>query len=191
MALAAGCHAPAEPAGPTVARVTAESHEQYEQLFEAAAHSLRTQYFRLDRQDHAEGVITTHPETTTNWFELWRPQPSPAYYWWEANLATIQRTATVTLKQGATAGEYDINVEVQRQRYNLPERQIDNSAAAMRLFSSAAPTEEGRMEKAAAHSDWILLGRDAFLEQKVLQAILASYGQNVCLATAPAEFGQP
>src|SRR5512144_504663 len=87
--LAAGCSAPPCPTEPTITRVSAQSPEAYEHLWTAAGDTLRANYFRLDRQDRLEGVISTFPATSAQFFELWRPQPEPAYYWAESNLHTI------------------------------------------------------------------------------------------------------
>ena len=184
--LAAGCGRPVEPDAPTVGRVAAETPEAYSTLYEAAADTLRRKYFRLDRQDRLEGILTTHPETSASWFELWRPQPEPVYHWLEANLSTIQRRAQVRfVPSAAEPGSYEVDVEVQRLRYNLMERQIDNSAAAMRLYSGAAPTQEGRVGTAAETSYWIPLGRDPFAEQRLLTAIVKRYTSRPA-ATQPA-----
>ncbi|GMV98817.1 MAG: hypothetical protein HRF43_12915 [Phycisphaerae bacterium] len=170
----AGCSAPAEPSERTVARVTADSPERFERLWETAGDALRGYYFRLDRQDRLEGVITTYPETSAHFFEFWRPQPEPAYAWAESNLHTIQRQATITLKPAA-AGAYDLDVRVERMRYNLEERQIDNSAGALRMFSAEAPTMSGRMDSPSATGTWIPLGRDKLMEERLLNLILRRY----------------
>jgi hypothetical protein len=188
--LAVGCARPADPGTPTMGRVAAQTPEAYSGLYEAAAETLRRSYFRLDRQDRFGGVITTHPETTANWFELWRPQPEPGYYWWEANTGTIQRQASVRLLASTTQpGDYEVEVEVQRLRYSLPERQIDNSAAALRLYSEAAPTAEGRMERPSQTAHWIPLGRDAFAEQRLLTDIVNRYAAapTMPVTTQPAD----
>lgn len=187
MLLLSGCHAPAEPEGRTVSRVTAPGTENYDRLWEAAAHSLRKQYFTLDRQDRGEGIITTRAETSASWFELWRPQPEPGYYWWESNIQTIQRQATVTIRPSDLEGGFDVDVQVERLRYSLPERQIDNSAAAQRIFSGAAPTEEGRMERPSTTGQWMPVGRDEFAERRILNSILTSYAGPLTAESLPAQ----
>ncbi len=175
--LLTGCGtAPLQPDSPTVARVAASTPEDYERLWEAASHALRQRYFTLDRQDRSQGVITTFPETTAMWFEVWRPQPKPMYYRWEAHLQTIQRQVTVTMPPVISGGERELGVKIERLRYSLPERQIDNSAAAMRLYSGVAPTEEGRMEKPSESGYWIPLGRDGPMEERLLADIIKHYG---------------
>lgn len=171
----AGCQAPPQPLGPTVERVSLGQPEDRDQLWTAVCDALRGQSFQLDRQDKVNGVITTFPETTAQGFELWRPQPRPAYYWWEANMQTIARQATVQLLPGRNANDLGIDVKVERLRYRLEERQIDNSAGAMRLFSSEAPTASGQMARPSKTGFWYSLGRDDFLERAVLDTILKDY----------------
>jgi len=168
----AGCRAPMQPETATVERVTLPADDDYDRLWEAACDTLRDYRFRLDRQDRANGVITTQPETSAQGFELWRPQPQPAYYWTEANLNTIQRRATVQILPTGKKGEYQFDVKVERWRYRLEARQIDNSAAALRLYSADAPTLAGQSEKPSETGYWILLGRDEPMEQALLRKIL-------------------
>ncbi|HSW45994.1 MAG TPA: hypothetical protein VLM89_10530 [Phycisphaerae bacterium] len=177
--LLVGCQAPPQPGGPTVDRAPTVTAEDRERLFEAACDTLRGSLFRLDRQDKVNGVIITFPETTSQWFEFWRPQPRTAYYWWEANRQTIQRQVTVELKPADRADETSIDVRVDRLRYRLEERQIDNAAAAMRLFSADAPVESGRLEKPSKTGQWIPLGRDGRMETSLLSAILANYQKHL------------
>lgn len=192
LGLMTGCSRPVEPATPTLARVEAQTPEHYTSLYEAAADTLRDDYFQLDRQDRDQGVLTTYPETSASWFELWRPQAEPAYYWLESNTGTIQRQATIRLLASTTQpGSYDVQVEVQRLHYSLTERQIDNAAAAMRLFSSDAPTTEGRREPRSRSGRWIPLGRDAFAEERLLSRIVNRYATLPAASRPADQFGPP
>ncbi len=177
LALAApGCTAPAQPTEPTMVRVAVEAPVEYERLWEAAGDVLRDYCFQLDRVDRGNGIITTMPETSSGWLELWRPQPQPAYYWWEANLHTVQRKATVSISPAEPPGAYDLCVQVDRYRFSLQERQIDNPAGALRLYSNAAPTTSGRLARVAESSHWVPLGRDGDMEQRLLAAIMKRSG---------------
>lgn len=174
MLWATGCKAPIAPTTPTAMRVSVDSPEDFDTLWQATGKTLRKYYLEPDRQDRTEGVITTIPETTGVWFEPWRPQPQPAYAWWEANLHTIRRQATVTIRPVAEP-EYELVVEVNRFKYSLAERTVDNPAGALRLYSEAAPTTSGRMEKPSRTARWIPLGRDGWMEQAILTDILKRY----------------
>jgi len=183
-----GCQAPGEPVGPTAARVTLASAEEFETLWDSAGDALRRFYLEPDRQDRTEGVITTLPETTGVWFELWRPQPQPAYTWWEANLHPIRRQAVVTIVP-AVESEYQLTVLVNRYKYTLPERQVDNPAGAMRLYSSAAPTTIGTMDRIADVERWVPLGRDGWMERAILTEILKRHSGDAALPP-PDETGE-
>jgi len=183
--LALGCQKPAQPVNPTVARVTVETPDEYQRLWEATARELQKYNFRLDRRDRLEGVITSHRETTGNWFEFWRQQPVDPYYWAESNMQTIQHRVTVQIKKTDQSNTYNLDVQVDRYRYSLEERQIDNPAAAMRLYSPIAPTMSGQMAKLEESSYWIPLGRDEPMEQKLLASIIKRYGLNTVEDTQP------
>lgn len=183
----AGCSAPPAATEPALARVAAQSPADYDHLWESVGNTLRDYAFRLDREDRQEGIITTYPETAAYFTEFWRPQSQNAYIALESNLHTVQNQAKVTIKPIEEAGAYDISVTVDRTRYSLEERQIDNSAAALRLFSSGAPTMSGRMERPTETAQWIPLGRDPFMEQSILTAILKNYARPVAATTQPAD----
>ncbi len=171
-----GCQAPVQPTSPTQARVSVASPEQFEALWKATDKALRKYDLEPDRQDRTEGIISSHPQTSAAWFEFWRPQPKPAYAWWEANLHTIRRQAKVSIQPIAST-EYEIRVEVDRYQFSLEERQIDNPAAVQRLYGGLAPTASGgRSEKQAVSSRWIPRGRDGYLEQAILSDILRRFG---------------
>ena len=174
-----GCQAPAPADGPTRHRVAAADDADLDLLWDAVGRTLERYAFRLDRQDRLAGVVTTHPETSAHWFEFWRPQPEPAYYWMESNLHTIQRKAQVQLTRVADLDAYEVDVTVQRYKYNLEERQIDDPAAALRMFGSAAPTVSGRQRTAAESAYWTELGRDEPMERALLASILTRYDGGV------------
>lgn len=186
--LAIGCEAPPPPEEPTVAIFTAESPEDYERLFLTIEDTLRDHYLPPDRRDRLAGVITTERDTSAHWFEFWRPQPEPAYYWWESHLQTIQRQAEVEINPLPREGDYEVGLEVNRYRHNLEERQVDNAAGAMRLYSRSTPTyrsealygtavgrRDPRGQDPGERGYWSLLGRDAFMERRLMTAIAQAY----------------
>jgi hypothetical protein len=185
---AIGCQQmPPEPEGPTLGYVSGQVPEDREVLFESVISTMYRYYFEPDRQDRLEGIITSHPDTTANFFELWRPQPSDPYYWMEANTRTMSRTARVVLTHRQAEGDYQLDVEIQRYKYNLRERQIDNAAGAMRLYSNSAPTYSGEIEKPSESAYWTLMGRDQFMEEAFLAALIERYHQDKPAAAAPVE----
>jgi hypothetical protein len=178
-----GCQAPAQPIGPTLANVPTQDPQALERLWQSTEDALLSFDFKLDRRDRQAGVLTTVQETSANWFELWLVQPRPSYYWMESNLQTIGRQAEVHIRP-VVAGACEVQVKVDRYRYSLEERQVDNAAAAMRLYSSQAPTTSGQMAKPSESSRWVHLGRDGAMEQALLNTILHRYSEPT--TTAPA-----
>ncbi len=179
----AGCQAPDAPEGPARMTVQMASEDDRSRLWKAATDILEEHYFELDRVDRLEGIITTRPETAGNWFELWRPQSPEPYHWWENNIHTMQRTATVRIVPQNTPDAVDLEVEVRRHKYHLEERAIDNAAAALRLYSSDVPTTTGQMASLARTSYTTDAGRAPRYELDLLNAILLRYQQ-----IDPAEF---
>lgn len=167
-----GCQEPLQPTQSTVARVTIDSPERFDELWETVGDVLRRQFFQLDRRDRQAGLITTFPDTTANAFEFWRPQPKNPYYWWEANVQTIQRRVTVKLDAIEETAAYDVDIQVDRLHYRLEERQITNSAAALQLYGGEAPTFSGESDRPSETARWIPLGRDEPMEKQLLTAIL-------------------
>ncbi len=187
--LLAGCSGPPAATSPTLARVSALTPEAYERLWDTVGDTLRDNYFGIDREDRLAGIISTHPETRAQFFELWRPQPELVYTWVESNLQTTQLQATVTIKPVEEAGAFDVAVQVDRLRYSLEERQIDNSAGAMRLFSADTPTEGGEKERPSRTGETITLGRDKPAEERLLKLIMDRYAKAPAPATQPAGAG--
>jgi hypothetical protein len=185
MLAVAGCQAPPQPVGPTLGSVVVQTPEQVDHLWDSVEDTLLAYNFEVDRRDRVSGIMSTLPETSANYFELWRVQPTPAYYWWESNISTIERQADVYIRPATATSACQLEVKVDRYRQSLEERQVDNSAAAMRLYSNEAPTWSGQMVKASAAPRWIHLGRDGGMEQSILNAIIERY--NKPAATAPAE----
>jgi hypothetical protein len=158
-----------------MANVQVPAEGDREQLWQSIEDTLRDHYFELEREDRFTGIITTEPETSAQWFEFWRPQPQPDYYWWEANINTIQRKVEVHWTPLEEEEAINLRVRVDRFGYNLEERQIDNSAAALRLYSVGAPTISGETESAAESGYWSHLGRDEYMERLLLDKIRDRY----------------
>lgn len=164
-----GCQRPAAPQGPTESVV---QPEELELLWDAALSVLRKFDFQPDRQDRTAGIITTRATTSAQWHEPWRQDVADPYSLAEASLQTIQRTATVRFIRDGDEWRIDVQVDVYRQ--SAPESQVTTASSAIHAFSGNLPTAEGRVFQAAeAERHWVHLGRDAALESRLLNRILA------------------
>jgi hypothetical protein len=93
--VAAGCRAPAQPAGATemVLRIL-----DYDAYVDASLSLLRLYDFPPDRVDRTGGLIVSKPTTSAQWFEWWRKDSPGAYQTLESSLHTIHRVVTVQME---------------------------------------------------------------------------------------------
>ncbi len=181
MTILAGCQSPASPVQPTamVVRIA-----DYDGFVDEALSVLRERDFRPDRVDRERGVITAGPTTSAQWFELWRSDTPAGYERLESSLHTIRRKVRVDLEYvgaaptagtpGADAGgeRYRLSVQVDKERYNTPSRQVTTASGALAIYSENLPTDEGVRRATAADARWTPLGRDGQLEGELLARLV-------------------
>ncbi len=152
--------------------VEASESAQADQLWEAVQETLRRHHLRLDRVDRAAGVITTMPETSQHWFEVWRRDVATTADAWEATLNPIRRWIEVSLRGGEAGAWTELRVVVHKERLSSPDRQFNSSGAAYQFFGESLPSTTGHYRVTAADDRWLDLGRDPAMEDHVLRAIL-------------------
>jgi len=181
-----GCAAPAPPQDLATAFLAAED---FSFVWDQTLESLRKMGFQPDRQDRSNRVIITLPETSAQWFEWWRSDVADPYSMTESSIQTVHRV--VTIQYGAPTADgkpIPLTVRVDVSRLFVPERQITTASNGLNLFSARVPTVEGeRQESGIRRNEWVLLGRDAAQEQRVLDRILAACGGQVAAADLPVE----
>lgn len=197
-----GCRAPAPPTGPTTAVVHVAD---YDAFVDSTLSVLRRYDFPPERVDRLHGQIVSTPTTGGQWFEWWREDSRGGYQLLESSLHTIRRVVTVDIEpldtpadaapttsapetDVATPGAYRVRVQVDKSRYSAPERQITTTSGALRIYSAAVPTAEGR--RAPRRPLWTPLGRDALLEEWLLTKITGSTPEPVVANATEAETGE-
>jgi len=172
IALLLGCQRPEQPEAATAAQV---SGDKLQPTWDAALAVLRKHDFQPDRQDRAQGVITTLPTTSMQWGEPWRQDVADGYSFVESSLHTIQRKATIRFIHDPGATDWTVQVQVDVYRLNVPESQITTASSAYHAFSGVLPTAEGTAQlRGEAARKWTHLGRDPAMEARLLSRILAS-----------------
>lgn len=164
------CQAPAQPGGPTQMVLRIDDYETY---FDDALTLLREHDFAVSRADRDRGTVVTRPTTSGQWFEIWRGDSRGGYNVLESSLHTMRRTISVTIAQrpGGPAGEYDVTVEAQKERFSSPERQVTTASGALQIYSERLPTTEGLRAGRGRGDHWVALGRDELLEQYLLDRL--------------------
>lgn len=127
--------------------------------------------FVIDKQDPTLHIMTTKPQSGSQFFELWRKDNVGGYNCAQSNLHSIQRT--VELGFNEIQGQVCIVCTVKRERLSIPEKDIDSAGQAQSLFTGSNET----MQKLTLNSeqekkmDWIDIGRDSRLEKVILDKI--------------------
>ena len=128
--------------------------------------------FQPDRQDRAQGIITTLPTTSMQWGEFWRQDVADAYSYGESSLHTMQRQATVRFIHDSA---WRVEVQVDVYRLCMPDSQLTTASSVFQAFSGVLPESEGTLTiRGTPRRTWVRLGRDGAMEQRLLNRILAS-----------------
>jgi hypothetical protein len=137
-------------------------------------------YFTIAREQRArrvsevpmEGRIETRPESGATWLEPHRRDSVGRFNRWESTFQTIRRRAVVRVIPDAAG--YLVEVVVEKELENLPKPEHATAGAATFRNDGSLPSR--RLEQASrtrTSPQWISLGRDTPLEQRMLADIHA------------------
>ncbi len=136
-------------------------------LWESIQDALRRAGYRLDRVDKEAGIVTTMPETSQHFFEVWRRDVNTGADLWEASLNPIRRWVEVNV-----SGGNELLVIVHKERLSSLDRQFNSTGAAYQYFGENLPSTTGKEKVTAEDDRWVDRGRDPAMEQFVLESIL-------------------
>lgn len=193
-----GCHAPPQSTGPTEMVLRIPDHEAF---LDATLTVLREHDLPPERVDWERGLAVSHPTTSGQWFEFWRGDSRGGYQLFESSIHTVRRIVTVQVEPTAVEGsagvppakrardEYRLSVQVDKQRYSAPERQVTTASGALAIYNERLPTTEGLRGAASRGEHWVPLGRDVLLEAYLLDKIAARLPEvePVTVSEPPAE----
>jgi hypothetical protein len=185
----AGCQAPAVPSGPTerVVRI-----EDYDAFLDQAATLLRELDLPPTRIDRVSGEIVLRPTTRGQWFEWWRPDSRGGYQTLESSLHTLRSRGRVAIRPSDPAlAAYVLSVEVEKERFSSPERQVTTTSGALAIYSERLPTTEGLRASRLRDDHWVSLGRDGLLEAYLLERLAALPATDAPAADADAAGTSP
>lgn len=176
LACLVGCTPVQRDGDPMMQDFTVADQDQLNDLLNTCEDVLRDQGFRIDRVDRRAGVVTTYPETSKHFFEVWRKDVATNYDFWEASLNTIRRTVEIQAAPDLVKGEASVTVKVVRERFSAPDRQFNNSIAAFQFYGDALPAVSTGERVTRADVEWIEDGRDLALEEMLMNKIAARAG---------------
>lgn len=171
-----GCSGCARPIAPDTPTAAAVSQSELDTLWQATLDVLMRMELPPDRQDRANGVIETLPVTSKQFWEFWRRDVADPYSQAVSDLQTIQRKVIVRFSRLPTPERWRVEVEVPVYRMQMPERQLTSSSTAIELYGSTVPTTTGEIVPRQRVAYLEPLGRDAALEDRILDLILSQSG---------------
>lgn len=138
---------------PAVASVT--SHD-YGKLWDACAQTLRNDQFDIDEEDYREGVLTTWPMISKQFFEIWRSDAGTFYDVMVDSLQTIRHSVRFDLSRGPD-GTYVARPKVLIEQSSHPERRISAVSEAARAFVPQGEPLDARHGRRGRRSQPILV----------------------------------
>ena len=119
-----------------------------------------------------EGRIETRPQSGATWLEPHRRDSVGRFNRWESTFQTIRRRAVVRVIPD-TAG-YLVEVIVEKELENLPKPEHATAGAATFRNDGSLPSRRlEQVSRTRTSPQWISLGRDTALEQRMLADIHA------------------
>jgi len=161
--------------------VIAIEAEEYNRVFDATVLVLREYGFTVDRHDFRHGVVTTIPVSSPTVLEPWSNQNRTTAQALGNTLTHQRRILTVSLTAMETdqaevdegdEGDFELRVEAQIERRQVPRRHMTRSAAGHRILGTLHTTPAELADRGITHDYWAAVGRDAPLEQHILATVI-------------------
>jgi len=149
---------------------------QAKRLWDATGEVLKSHNFTLDRTDWRQGIITTLPETSRTLLEFWRQDVQTDEDLWESTVNPIRRWVEVRFAPDEHGMWKELSVVVHKQRFSSLDRQFNSTGAAYQYFSSDLPTTTGLAKATDEYDQWIDIGEDGALAERLLTSIWQAAG---------------
>ena len=154
--------------------VVTVQNPSFDRLWTAAEDTAREYGFRLDRQDHRLGVLTTDPVTSKQLWEVWRKDTGNFSGTIDNSLDSYRRLVRFQFER--IPGGYAVTPRVIIERYAQAEQPIMSSAYLRYAFGGIRPHPEGTKESDRGvylpQAYWYATGRDTDLENQLAESLL-------------------
>lgn len=149
-------------------------HDDFDALWRATREALQSRSFTVDRVDLRNGVMTTFPQVSKQFFEFWRNDVGTLPAVMESTLGTVRRTVRVQVERRED-GTFVATPKVVVERYAQAERRVTSVARYSEVLG-LDPLQEGSRERdrrgaglPAAY--WYALDRDEPLERQIAEDV--------------------
>ena len=159
---------------PAVAHVT--GHD-FDKLWSACRDAVQVDGFTLDRSDYREGILTTLPLVSKQFYEFWRNDVVDVHGLTQSSLGTLRRTVRFDVRR-MEDGSYQATPKVVVERFSSIEKRITSVAQYRDIFSFTAQDVELSAEQQQdsapiAPQFWYAIGRDHALERQLADSVQA------------------
>jgi hypothetical protein len=156
-------------AQPAVASV---SSQDYERLWKACGQTLRNDQFEIQQEDYREGILTTWPMVSMQFFEFWRSDAGTFDDVMLDSLQTIRRSVRFELARGAD-GSYIARPKVLIEQSSHPERRLSSVSQFTGAFivTAESPTRVTDEGTVVPNRYWYATGRDEAMEKELADSV--------------------
>jgi hypothetical protein len=165
-------------AKPAVATV---SCGDFDALWDGAVRGIKAHWFVIDRADYREGLLTTNPLISRQWFEPWRNDVVDGYDLLLSSLSTVRRTVHISIRR-LPDGDFELTPKVLVERHAIPERRITSVTEYQDVFAVDRPlqVEETEAGTKVVTDYWYAIGRDTALEAALIKEIRRRLDPRLC-----------
>jgi hypothetical protein len=152
--------------------VTSVSSQDYDRLWKACQQTLLNDQFELQQEDYREGVLTTWPMISMQFFEVWRSDAGTVGEVMLDSLQTIRRSVRFEVARGAD-GSYVASPKVLIEQSSHPERRLSSVSQFTGAFIATAesPTRVTDEGVTVPSRYWYVLGRDEAMERELVDSV--------------------
>lgn len=144
----------------------------FNKLCDACLDAARDEQFTIDRTDYRDGLITTRPQISPQFFEFWHRDAGSFTDVIQSSLQTIRRTIRFELSRSED-GLFTARPKVLVEKLSIVQRRITSVAQYRYVFSPLSTdatftTSEG---KSVPTRYWYAIGRDEAMERQLADAV--------------------
>lgn len=132
-------------------------------------------HFKIDKFDVDKGYIKTRPLRGGQFFEFWRSDSVGTENKRMSNMHSVLRT--VELQVDESEGQFCVECTTHMRRLSIEETKVTNSSLNRGIFSGSRTFQ--KLHPKSENLEWIAMGSDEKLEQRILGRILYKGGKLV------------
>ncbi len=151
--------------------VTQVHGNDFQKLWDACKGELYVRLFTVDREQYRNGLLSSEPMVSKQFFEPWRTDAVNLHDVAESSLATIRRTVRFEVRRRPD-GSYDAVPKVLVERYASTERRLTTITQFRQSLSGPRPVNNTTDQTAAQATDyWYAVRRDTDMEKDIAASI--------------------